>query len=269
MVVRMFIPKTQRGQSLMEIMLAIAVATIGILTIGYLLFDGRASYEQQQSLLAARLRAQEGVAVVGALLAEDFDSVAAGTYGIASEPGIIAVVPGSDTGGLYTRTLTVVEIEDGEKEVTATITWQGVGDISRSTSVGTRFTDWRQHRGSAEWLTISPVATRAASSTRIEGLIIENDGPSSATLAALTLDWEGAAVPVRVVIGGTEVWLAASSSETIRSGNQIDVLDVVLPQGVSTSINEITFNDALAHGDMLLTLMSDDGSARTMRFELQ
>lgn len=252
----------------MEIMLAIAVTTMGILAIGYLLFDGRASYEQQQALLTARMLANEGIAVAGTLLADAFDSVAAGTYGVTTESVSVTLAPGSDTVGSYTRTVTVTDDAEGEKTVVAGVSWLGVGDAPKSVSLTTRYTDWRQRSGDAQFLNVSPTASFSASSTRIEGITLENVGSHAVTLDALAFTWEGSETPERITIDGVDVWLAASSTELIASGSPLDIVDVVLPERGVKSVDGITLSGARASGDMLMTFICSDGSERYVRLSL-
>jgi len=109
--------KTQEnGYSLIELLIAMAVFTIGTSVVVFLTFDAntvsRISTERTQAILLA----QEGLEATRSIRDNDFSDVTNGYHGLAIENGhwIFTDIP--DTIGKFTRTLSVINTTAGSGE---------------------------------------------------------------------------------------------------------------------------------------------------------
>ena len=84
----MLYERHNRGQSLIEMLFAVAVFTIGVVTIGYLVFDSFTSLRFGKETMQARLLASEGLEAVRTIYEDDFALLESGTYGLALQNGV-------------------------------------------------------------------------------------------------------------------------------------------------------------------------------------
>lgn len=131
-----------KGFSLVEVILASALALLLVTTIitGYL-------YGQESSAIAGKrvsavLLAEEGLEAARSIQDKDFATLTSGTHGIATSSNVWILSGTSDNVGGYNRQLVVTDVDANRKDVTANITWQQTLGRAGIVSLTTRFTNW-------------------------------------------------------------------------------------------------------------------------------
>jgi prepilin-type N-terminal cleavage/methylation domain-containing protein len=112
---KIFLEK-QKGFSLLEVILSVAIFTISVIGIGLFIIDIQTTAERSQNLNQGILLAEEGLEAVKSIRDTDFEDIVDGTYGLDSNDGIweLIGVPDETTLGLdstvgriFTRTITI------------------------------------------------------------------------------------------------------------------------------------------------------------------
>ncbi|HRY30914.1 MAG TPA: prepilin-type N-terminal cleavage/methylation domain-containing protein [Candidatus Paceibacterota bacterium] len=144
------------GFSLLEVILSIAVFTIGIVGIGLFMIDIMTTAERARNLDQGILLAEEGLEAVKLIRDEDFDEIAEGAYGLLlSEDDTWTLDPGNpdvtDLGKNFTRTIIITTSEEyTEEPVSATtsvmviesqVSWP-IRDATITISLFTFLTNW-------------------------------------------------------------------------------------------------------------------------------
>ncbi len=134
------------GMSLLEVLLAVAVFTVGIGTVAHLFvgsyYSSIHSVEKNQALLIAK----EGVEAVRSMKDDDFENVEERTEdGIEINGGVWAFKSGADViDDKYTREIDVAEIDSGTWEVTVTVSWQPLRGEESEVRIIEQMTAWRE-----------------------------------------------------------------------------------------------------------------------------
>lgn len=130
------------GFSIVEVVLATATFAllISALTGSYL-------YGQEATALAgararAVLLAEEGLEAVRNIRDENFSNLTAGTYGLATSSNEWVLTGSSDLTGIFTRAITVSDIDPDRKNISCTVTWQQNAQRTGSVTLATRMTNW-------------------------------------------------------------------------------------------------------------------------------
>ncbi len=141
----MELPQSQRGQSALEVIIALAILVI-VSTVSFVLL-GTTLAENQE--VADRAQAErlirEGFEAIRQIRNRDWDALAPGTYGLAQSGGDWTFSGGSDvTGGQFTRTVTVSDPGDeDQREIEIEIAWQATPTRPTSVAATTRLTNWQ------------------------------------------------------------------------------------------------------------------------------
>lgn len=249
----------QKGQSLVEILFAIAVFTIGVVTIGYLIFESFASLQHNLQFTQARFLAGEGLRAASLLR----DSLEPGTYGLSLEGGTWTLIPTSDTQGEFTRQIQIEEIDLEAYEVISTVIWTSSAGMERSVSLSTLISNWGQSRGDAKVLDIDiNNAALSASSTSLTGVALLNNAPEDLTVTGIVVQFDGAQSVEGITIRGTSVFTGATTT-AIGSGEYIDIDDYVIGSATGYHmIDPIVFNSSVEGSDFIVTFIMGDQSMR-------
>ncbi len=252
---------SQQGQSLIEILFAMAIFIVGVVTIGYLVIESGTSLYYSNDLIQARLLATEGIEAAISIRDENFALLTEGEHGLIILDGVWQLSSSSDEFGKYNRTITIADIDRDNKNITAAVQWTMFGGREKSVSYTTRVTDWHQTQGEAGSLEVytDSVMTNA-SGTVLYGLAFKNIGDENVVIDTLTFDWDSLVSLSGLTIDGTEL-----ASSTFASGAEIDVADIVLEsQSGIHSVDSITFDGNIENTNVLLSIRFRDGSVRSM-----
>lgn len=253
----------------MEIMFAMAVFTVGVVTIGYLIIDALVSLQYGTESARARLLAAEGIEAVESIRDGGFDLVSAGTYGLVLNQGLWKFSTSSDHEGKFTRTITILDSGENYKEVKSQVVWSMFGGSQKSISYTTRLTDWQQTGGEAGGLVLSiSDVTLTASGTELVGLSFQNSSEENILITGLTVSWDAPALLARVTIAGTDVF-NASSSAPVTSGTAIDITNYnVSAYSGSHFIDAMAFNGDVGSSNFIVSFTLQDGSKKSAYISL-
>jgi len=250
---------SQKGQSLVEILFAIAVFTIGVVTIGYLIFESFASLQHNLQSTQARFLANEGLRAVSLLR----NTLEPGTYGLSLEGGTWTLVPVSDTVGEFTREIQIEEIDLEVYEVTSTVTWNSSAEIERSVLLTTFISNWEQSRGEAALLDVDiNNAALLSSSTSLTGIALLNNSEDDLTIVGMAVQFDEANSVLGITIRGTEVF-TGTSSVAIGSGEYVDIDDYLVGSATGYHlVDPISFDSSVEGSDFVVTFVMSDDSRR-------
>lgn len=162
-----------KGQSLLEILLAITIFSFGIVTLGVLYIDANVTQRKSLERTKAMALAEEGLEAVRSIRDRAFAQVATGTHGLALSGGQWIFSGTSDTQDGFTRTLLISALDDYTRFVTSTVSW--LFSPTRSESVVSKaiITDWRRVTPATwenpEEVSSSTLTNIAANAVDVEG----------------------------------------------------------------------------------------------------
>ena len=133
-----------KGFSIVEALLASALLII-IVTA----FVGAIIYGQESTAVAggrarASFLAEEGIEATRNIRDESFDNLVDGSYGLLVSDHKWVLSGNSDTTDGYVRQINISTINDNEKLITSTITWQETAQRTGSVVLTTYLTNWAQ-----------------------------------------------------------------------------------------------------------------------------
>lgn len=143
-----FCPKknTQSGFSLLELILAIAIFSIGSYAMATMLIDSNISTRLTLDRTEALLYAKEGVLAVKSIRDSNWDLLSDGEYGLAGASDDAWELSGTSDliNEKYTRVLNISDSETSSsiKDVLVTISWNLTTDREVSIALNTILTDW-------------------------------------------------------------------------------------------------------------------------------
>lgn len=251
------------GQSLLEMVFAIALFVLGIVTIAILLVDAYGSLQSNTHTYQASLRAKEGIAAVRALGASDFDAIPTGTYGLEMVDGKWVLSATPDTDGVFTRTITIADIDEETKQIESEVVIAMRGPrLQRAKLIG-YVSDWAATGGEAGSLAIDTEGVhRTASGTDLVGVTLQNTSGSAITITGMTVTFDTPVTLDQIVLDGAPIFLAATSSGA-TSGTYIDTVDYLLGAYSDVrSLDHLIWSSAETGSDVIITFILGDGSRR-------
>jgi hypothetical protein len=134
----------RRGQSMVEIIMAIAIMTVGItFSVSILMIVEKGSVESTSEMQAI-FYAEEGVQAVISISDRSGTAVAVGTYGLAiqASPAEWIFSGTSDTQNGMTRVVTVSTYDADTKKVDVLVTWKPAPNRTSTVDEQVLVTDW-------------------------------------------------------------------------------------------------------------------------------
>ena len=259
---------SERGFSLVEVTLAITLG--GVI---FSLFVGMLMYAQDNAVVAASNRqaaayAHAGLEAARTLRAANIENLTTGNHGIATSSSGWVLQGTSTKRGIFTRQISIAEIDEDRRGVTSTVTWVQNRQRTGSISVGTRITNWRVTAGNqAFFLSVATTtaAVDAVDDSQVINVTLENTGDSDSTVASIDSSWSGAPGGTKlntIRIDGTDVWTGNANS-----GNTQDITDVLLASASGTHpINYLDFSKDMTGATVTLTFNMSDASTKTVVF---
>ena len=139
--------KLLRGQSLVEILLAIGVFMIAIVTLSVLALDGITTQRLAQERGVALQLAQEGLDATRSIRDASFSDLTTGDHGIVQSAGRWIFSGTSDVLGGYTRVINISSPDAFHRYVSSTVSWSFSSGRTSSVTLTTLFADWRTGTG--------------------------------------------------------------------------------------------------------------------------
>jgi Tfp pilus assembly protein PilV len=255
---------TQRGQTLIEILLATALFLMGVIVSGILVLNAVLAQSDNLTRTEAVFLAEEGIEAVRSIRDSDFDSLISGTYGITRNNGVYELIPAFDSVGQFTRTIVISDIDVDTREISSTVSWQLLSGLTREITRSTQITDWRQTHGEAGDISILNSTTLLSGSLNeiVNGIFVSNISSKSVRLDDMIVSWQNTSLLREIVIDGSTVFLSGGSA----SGLVLDITNTIMQKQV-TDETILIFSDAMDNTDILVTLLMRDGSTHHGQFE--
>ncbi len=130
------------GFSLVEIVLASGVlAMLSIIFLGILTYGQESTVRGAQRTRAIYL-AQEGLEAARSIRDQSFANLTVGDFGL-SATGQWSLVPTPEVIDIFTRTVSIADINTQTKQITSKVQWKQSGAGLVDISFSTLLTDWR------------------------------------------------------------------------------------------------------------------------------
>lgn len=138
----------EKGQSLLELILAVGIFTIIISGLAYLMLDSYFSGRLAEEITKADFLAQEGLEAVGSIRDNNFDDLTAGLHGLIISAGHW-IFQGSEEDIDWQlkngkRTIGIENIGQDRKKITSRINWQFSEGRIEEVKLVTYFTNWQK-----------------------------------------------------------------------------------------------------------------------------
>lgn len=128
---------------MIEVILSIALLAMFASTLFVYIGTQLLDTTESAGALAALEQAQEGLEAARAIRDADWTSLAAGAHGVALTSGAWTFQGASDASNGLSRVVTVSDLSTDERQVVSTVTWQTPNGQTRSTSLATNLSNWR------------------------------------------------------------------------------------------------------------------------------
>lgn len=168
--------KNKRGFSSIEVILAIVLLSLILLSLASSLSYGIFSQSQANEENKANFLLEEGLEAVSNIKDSAFSNLANGTYGLSISGGNWIFLGTSDSVDGYTRSVQISTIDTNTRQALVTVNWTANGGAGRSINATQRFTDWeRVIAPSASWASPSAQSTVDMTGT-VDGILVETAG---------------------------------------------------------------------------------------------
>ena len=117
----------ESGQSIAEVLIALAIFTLLIVAVGAMTMNARAMAYGALSRTQAQFLAVEGFEAARSIRDGNFENLAAGVHGIVLSGGHWEFSGTSDSDGKYERTIEVSDIDASTKHIRSTVRWAAGG----------------------------------------------------------------------------------------------------------------------------------------------
>lgn len=130
------------GFSLIEIILGCALFSM----MAVLFITSLATITNDDSQAGRRNRAaflsEEGLEAARSIRNQGFATLVAGTFGVSTTPtGSWLLLPGNDQNGVFTRTVTITDVDSSTKKITAAVAWS-TGKLPGLVTLSDYLTNW-------------------------------------------------------------------------------------------------------------------------------
>lgn len=115
-----------KGQSIVEVLVAISVMTLCVAAVGAMMLDAQRSTMGGLMRLQATYIAEEGIEAARAIRDGGFSGLTTGVHGVALVGGRFELADTSDTEEQFTRTVEIEDISSDIKRVTSSVSWNSI-----------------------------------------------------------------------------------------------------------------------------------------------
>ncbi len=256
---------SQKGQSLVELLVAMGVFIVGTVSLGLLALDANVATRQGAERAQAVLFAEEGLSVVRSLRDADFDNLTVGVHGVAISAGKWIFSGASDAQDQFTRTVTITDIDADTKKAVSTVSWQFSGARQGIVAFTEYFTDWNQTQGIAGNLD-ADISGANINSDQLLGIKIRNTSAGAITIDKITAWWSVAPKIQDIIINATTVWSdngPGSPSGKQVSGTELNNQDFTLAGNSAwLAIDRFRFESSVTGASFIIKFIMTDASTK-------
>jgi prepilin-type N-terminal cleavage/methylation domain-containing protein len=140
----LYLKNKKEGFSLLELILAIAIFSLGSVAMSTLLIDSNITTRLGTERTEALFYAKEGIEAVRSIRDNSWAGLEIGTHGL-DNSGVAWAFSGAleEINGKYTRTVEVSSVSTSTKNVSVNISWNITSGRTASTTLETVLTNWR------------------------------------------------------------------------------------------------------------------------------
>ncbi len=262
--------KSLKGQSLLEILFAIALFTIGVVTIGYVLFESQSSMQNNIEFSQALLLAEEGIDAVRSIRDHSFALLEDGIYMLVQDNSAWELREIEPNASKFERTITVSSVSDGVKQITSLVSWEDLHQIEKDVTLHTYVSGWRSYAGEGALLTVDVSGASLGTSTEeLLNMTISNTSDTVVTITALRVQYDNFYTLHQIDIAQVPVFLVPMPSPLgLNSGAYVDIEDYEVARGSDTILlSPFVFNGSMVGTDFLITFFMGDGSTKEVRVD--
>jgi len=133
----------EKGQSLIELIVAIGIFVIAISALAFFILDSYVSGRLAQEITIANFLAEEGIEATRSIRDNDWEGLIPGNYGLTISPqGNWVFQDSPDIIDKFTRLILVEDIGIDRKKVTSRVTWQFTQARPQEIRLVTYLTNW-------------------------------------------------------------------------------------------------------------------------------
>lgn len=254
----------------MEILFAIALFVIGIVTVEYLLIDAQRALMKNVEYTQAHFLAYEGVEVVESIRNNSFEELTPGVSNLILVDGVWTL--GIDTTFIdskFTRDVSITDADAHTKKIVSSVRWIDASLTEQEVSLTRHLTDWQGRLNEAASLSVFVgEATLSIDEEALINITLENTGDTPITVTEMRLQWSNSQTLLSITQDGTTIFANATSSPAIDSGALVDVNDFVVEGGsIAETLGPIIFNGSMNGSDFLVSFTLSDGSTKDVRVD--
>jgi len=279
------------GQSLVEVLLALALFVIVVAGTSILLSRYLETQQRAQTLDRVRIIAEESAEAVTSIALNDWTALLDGTYGLSSLTGhwTFAADP-NVLDNTFTRSLEISPVNRDEncaivesggtpdpdtKRLDVTVSWQQLGSVMQQTAFQylTRWggpTNCITQKDSASFVLDVSGARIDSTKKSLTGVEMRNTGSKPITLDKFQLTWTKPGNITIIKIEGQDYWNSNNGTGTPQgsqpSGTELDLENFVMAPGDDEEyeVNYFRFDSKVDGSTFVITATLTDGSLVTV-----
>lgn len=258
-----------KGQSLIELLIALGVFVLGVVTIGLLIIDAGVSSRQAGERTQAVLLAKEGLEAARSIRDDDFANLIDGTHGIAISANTWIFSDSEDITNIFKRRITVSTVDADTKKITSTVVWREPPERPGSTTLITYLTNWVAPITKAGNMIVDVTGANIGGKgfKDLLGITIENTGSTNIVIDRITVIWNNKRRIEEIVMDGIKVWSGKGPGTPLRrqpSGTILDIQDFTLTAGSGIkNIDRFRFSGNMTGVTFDITFTMVDGSTKS------
>ena len=259
-----------KGFSLVEVILSSAVFVLLVTALSGAYLYGQESTALAGNLARASMLTEEGLEAVRNIRdgGNGVANLLNGTYGLTTTGNIWNLSGSSDTNGIFTRSVTISNVDSKRKLVTSNVTWQQNGQRTGIASASTYLTVWQCPTDQATLLNVDTTgATLTGANRNLNGITVRNGtavGCGDIVIDKITVSWASALPATRrienILINDVLVWGPGSAV----NGTILDIDNTNLVAGAIAQSTEYQFNNSMNNKVVTLIFTMSDGSMKTV-----
>lgn len=133
----------RKGFLLVEILLSTALFVLLLTAFSGVFYYGMEASQLSGNRSRAVMYAEEGQEALRSIKNANFNSLTPGTYGLSYASGTWSLIPGQDTMGGYSRSVTITNVGQYRKDTAVTVNWQQTPSRTGTVTLSGRVTNWK------------------------------------------------------------------------------------------------------------------------------
>lgn len=224
----------------MEAILAIGIIVMVFTGIIGISLGGLTGTLRGEERLPAVALAQESLEAVRSIRDFDWNNLTAGVHGLSDASNYWALTDTPDTVGIYTRQVTVAEVDAATKDVVVRIGWEALPGINNEIEITNRFTNWLNKSWIQTLLADLDAGTK--SSTKITNtaggeITLANQADFSESSVFATHNFLGDGDIKDLVVIGNTLYLVTTNDAQGKEFASVDISNIA--SGIITDINAL------------------------------